>query len=431
MRNRWLIALAAIGIHISIGSVYAWSVLTRPIMAAMGWSLKETTWTFSLAILFLGLSAGLLGSVAEKMGPKKSCLWSTLFFGIGMLGTCYALEAHSLTLLYIFYGVIGGIGLGVGYITPVSTLVKYFPRNRGFATGLAIMGFGFAALIAGPLMQYLTAAYSLVQTFQILGVAYIIIMTLSSLYLKPPATVAANNAPETTDSEKTDTPNRPIKTVFNRGMNAHEAMKTWQFSALWWVFFINITCGIGLLAVASPMAQEIVGMNATEAASMVGIIGLLNGLGRIGWSTISDYIGRPFTYMLFFLIEILAFFALGHTSNSFFFQFLVFAIITCYGGGFACMPAYLSDLFGTKALSAIHGRVLTAWGFAGIAGPMLVSFLRESTNSYSGPLFVFSALFVLNLAVAVALKVFTKDHHFEAEEKVVEESLNNTSVTSA
>ena len=431
MRNRWLIALAAIGIHISIGSVYAWSVLTRPIMAAMGWSLKETTWTFSLAILFLGLSAGLLGSVAEKMGPKKSCLWSTLFFGIGMLVTGYALEAHSLTLLYIFYGVIGGIGLGVGYITPVSTLVKYFPRNRGFATGLAIMGFGFAALIAGPLMQYLTAAYSLVQTFQILGVAYIIIMTLSSLYLKPPATVAANNAPETTDSEKTDTPNRPIKTVFNRGMNAHEAMKTWQFSALWWVFFINITCGIGLLAVASPMAQEIVGMNATEAASMVGIIGLLNGLGRIGWSTISDYIGRPFTYMLFFLIEILAFFALGHTSNSFFFQFLVFAIITCYGGGFACMPAYLSDLFGTKALSAIHGRVLTAWGFAGIAGPMLVSFLRESTNSYSGPLFVFSALFVLNLAVAVALKVFTKDHHFEAEEKVVEESLNNTSVTSA
>lgn len=431
MRNRWLIALAAIGIHISIGSVYAWSVLTRPIMAAMGWSLKETTWTFSLAILFLGLSAGLLGSVAEKMGPKKSCLWSTLFFGIGMLGTGYALEAHSLTLLYIFYGVIGGIGLGVDYITPVSTLVKYFPRNRGFATGLAIMGFGFAALIAGPLMQYLTAAYSLVQTFQILGVAYIIIMTLSSLYLKPPATVAANNAPETTDSEKTDTPNRPIKTVFNRGMNAHEAMKTWQFSALWWVFFINITCGIGLLAVASPMAQEIVGMNATEAASMVGIIGLLNGLGRIGWSTISDYIGRPFTYMLFFLIEILAFFALGHTSNSFFFQFLVFAIITCYGGGFACMPAYLSDLFGTKALSAIHGRVLTAWGFAGIAGPMLVSFLRESTNSYSGPLFVFSALFVLNLAVAVALKVFTKDHHFEAEEKVVEESLNNTSVTSA
>lgn len=212
---------------------------------------------------------------------------STLFFGIGMLGTAYALEQSSLTLLYIFYGVIGGVGLGVGYITPVSTLVKYFPHNRGFATGLAIMGFGFAALIAGPLMQYLTAAYSLVQTFQILGVAYIIIMTLSSLYLKPPTTATTTTVADSKDGAKTETPK---KSIFNRGMNAHEAMKTWQFSALWWIFFINITCGIGLLAVASPMAQEIVGMNATEAASMVGIIGLLNGLGRIGWSTISDYI---------------------------------------------------------------------------------------------------------------------------------------------
>lgn len=413
MRNRWLIALAAIGIHICIGSVYAWSVLTRPIMTAMGWSLKETTWTFSLAILFLGLSAGLLGSVAEKMGPKKSGLLSTLFFGVGMLGTSFALSEANLTLLYIFYGVIGGIGLGVGYITPVSTLVKYFPRNRGFATGLAIMGFGFASLIAGPLMQWLTTQYGLVETFQILGIAYILVMIASSLYLKPPINTVATTA--------TTYPSQ----VLNRGMNAHDAMRTWQFSALWWIFFINITCGIGLLAVASPMAQEIVGMTANEAASMVGIIGLLNGLGRIVWSTVSDYLGRPFTYILFFAIEILAFLALGNTSTSFVFQFLVFAIITCYGGGFACMPAYLSDLFGTKQLSAIHGRVLTAWGMAGIAGPTLVSFLRESTNSYSGPLFVFSALFVLNLIIAIALKVYTKDRHFEADTTVALAS-NNT-----
>ncbi|KAF1683454.1 OFA family MFS transporter [Veillonella sp. R32] len=416
MRNRWLIALAAIGIHICIGSVYAWSVLTRPIMTAMGWSLKETTWTFSLAILFLGLSAGLLGSVAEKMGPKKSGLLSTLFFGVGMLGTSFALSEANLTLLYIFYGVIGGIGLGVGYITPVSTLVKYFPRNRGFATGLAIMGFGFASLIAGPLMQWLTTQYGLVETFQILGIAYILVMIASSLYLKPPVNTVTATA--------TTHPSQ----VLNRGMNAHDAMRTWQFSALWWIFFINITCGIGLLAVASPMAQEIVGMTANEAASMVGIIGLLNGLGRIVWSTVSDYLGRPFTYILFFAIEILAFLALGNTNTSFVFQFLVFAIITCYGGGFACMPAYLSDLFGTKQLSAIHGRVLTAWGMAGIAGPTLVSFLRESTNSYSGPLFVFSALFVLNLIIAIALKVYTKDRHFEADTTVALAS-NNTETT--
>lgn len=406
MRNRWLIALSAIGIHICIGSVYAWSVLTRPIMAAMGWSLKERTWTFSLAILFLGLSAGLLGGFAEKIGPKKSGLLSTLFFGIGMIGTSYALTAHSLDLLYVFYGVIGGIGLGIGYITPVSTLVKYFPRNRGFATGLAIMGFGFAALIAGPLMQKLTVAYGLIDTFRILGVAYIIIMALSSLYLKPP--VASETTADPVKAQR-------AAAILNRGMSLRDATRTWQFAALWWVFFINITCGIGLLAVASPMAQEVVGMSAGQAASMVGIIGLLNGLGRIGWSTVSDYLGRGLTYALFFLLEIIAFALLAHTTGSVMFQILVFAIITCYGGGFACMPAYLSDLFGTKQLSAIHGRVLTAWGFAGIAGPTLVSFLRESTSGYSITLYVFAGLFVLNFIVALVLKFAGQTKHYEAE----------------
>ena len=186
MRNRWLIALAAVGIHISIGSVYAWSVLTRPIMAEMGFTLSETTWTFSLAILFLGMSAGFLGRFVEKHGPKKSGLLSMLFFGSGMFGTALALHLHSLPLLYLFYGVIGGIGLGVGYITPVSTLVKYFPNHRGFATGLAIMGFGFAALIAGPVMQYLTAQFGLVENFLILGTVYMVLIGAAAMYLKPP-----------------------------------------------------------------------------------------------------------------------------------------------------------------------------------------------------------------------------------------------------
>ena len=172
-KNKWLIALSAIGIHICIGSVYAWSVLTKPIMEAMGFSLKDVTWTFSLAILFLGLSAGFLGSYVEKYGPRRSGLVSATFFCLGMFGTAFALTQHSLTLMYLFYGVIGGIGLGTGYITPVSTLVKWFPNNRGLATGLAIMGFGFASLIAGPVMQILIAKYGLVQNFLIL-VAYIL-----------------------------------------------------------------------------------------------------------------------------------------------------------------------------------------------------------------------------------------------------------------
>lgn len=399
-KNKWLIVLSAIGIHICIGSVYAWSVLTKPIMQAMGFTLQETTWTFSIAILFLGLSAGFLGSYVEKHGPRRSGLVSTVFFGIGMLGTAFALSQHSLLLMYLFYGVIGGIGLGTGYITPVSTLVKWFPNNRGLATGLAIMGFGFASLIAGPVMQLLIAKYGLINNFIILGCVYMVIMTASSLYLEPPKIPAVTEV-------KAKLASLPENNQAQYTVN--EAMKTWHFYALWWIFFTNITCGIGLLAVASPMAQEVIQMTPLAAASMVGIIGLLNGLGRIVWSTISDYIGRRNTYIMFFLLEIVAFYMLANVTDSFLFQVLIFLIITCYGGGFSCMPAYLSDLFGTKQLSAIHGRILTAWGLAGIAGPLLLSWIKETTNSYSITLYFFSGCFVISLLIAVILKLKTQN----------------------
>ena len=405
MRNRWLIALSAVGIHISIGSVYAWSVLTRPIMQQLGWSLSETTWAFSIAILFLGFSAGFLGKFVEKYGPKRSGLVSMCFFGAGMFGTALALHLGSLPLLYLFYGAIGGIGLGVGYITPVSTLVKYFPNHRGFATGLAIMGFGFAALIAGPVMQQLTARFGLTQNFLILGTVYMVLIGASSLYLKPPVKTVAQVAAA---SRRTGTAS-DVKAL---GATASEAMHTWQFGALWWIFFVNITCGIGLLAVASPMAQEVVGMDAAQAASMVGIIGLLNGGGRILWSTASDYLGRGLTYMLFFVLEVAAFALLSGTRAAFLFQALVLLIISCYGGGFSCMPAYLSDLFGTRELSAIHGRVLTAWGVAGVVGPTLVSLFREQTQGYTAILLFFAGLFVLNFAIATVLKLHGKQTAF-------------------
>ena len=398
MRNRWFIALAAIGLHISIGSVYAWSVLTRPIMADMGFTLSQTTWTFSLAILILGLSAGFLGSFAEKIGPKKSGLLAMLFWVTGLLGTAYALSIHNLTLLYLFYGIIGGIGLGIGYITPVSTLVKYFPNRPGFATGLAIMGFGFASLIAGPLMQYLVAQVGLVDTFIILGVIYLVIMGASSLYLK---------APQPKHPTRT-TKDKSTMYVHTHGMLANDAMKTWQFGTLWWVFFINITCGIGLLSLASPMAQEAIGMTPTAAASLVGIIGIFNGGGRIAWSTISDYLGRAQTYILFFIIQIIAFYLLAETNSVLTFQILILLIITCYGGGFSCMPAYLADLYGIRQLSTIHGRILTAWGLAGIAGPMLVSYFHEAGYGYTTALLCFALLFVLNTIIAIILKIYGK-----------------------
>ena len=398
MRNRWLIALAAIGLHISIGSVYAWSVLTRPIMVDTGFTLSQTTWTFSLAILMLGLSAGFLGSFAEKIGPKKSGLLAMLFWVAGLFGTAYALSIHSLTLLYLFYGIIGGIGLGIGYITPVSTLVKYFPNRPGFATGLAIMGFGFASLIAGPLMQYLVAHVGLINNFIILSITYLIVMSASSLYLKAPTP----KEPTRSNQDKS------TMYVHNHGMLANDAMKTWQFSALWWVFFVNITCGIGLLSLASPMAQETISMTPAAAASLVGIIGIFNGGGRIVWSTISDFLGRAQTYILFFIMEIIAFYLLSQTHSALTFQILILLIITCYGGGFSCMPAYLADLYGIRQLSTIHGRILTAWGLAGIAGPMIVSYFHEAGYGYSMALVCFAVLFILNTIIAIVLKMYGK-----------------------
>lgn len=405
-KNRWLIALSAMGIHICIGSVYAWSVLTKPIMESMGFTLQETTWAFSLAILFLGLSAGCLGNFVQKAGPRKSGLLSALFFVSAMFGTAAAMHFHSLPMLYIFYGVIGGIGLGTGYITPVSTLVKWFPDNRGFATGLAIMGFGFASMIAGPAMQVLVAHFGLVTNFVVLGIIYCIIMTASALYLAPPK---ADEMPLPDKAlQATEEQCRPVYADALPQFSLGEAMKTWQLYTIWWLFFVNIACGIALLAVVSPMAQEFVGMTPMAAASMVGLIGFLNGAGRIAWATVSDYIGRANTYVLFFLIEVLAFFKLSTETSSLSFQIIVLLIITCYGGGFSCMPAYLSDLFGTKSLSAIHGRILTAWGAAGVAGPLFLSWIKETTGSYAVTLQVFSAFFVISLLIMIVLKIKTR-----------------------
>lgn len=399
MKNKWLIALSAVGIHISIGNVYAWSILTTPIMKAMNISLSQTTWTFSIAILCLGLSAGFLGTFVEKLGPRKSGLLSTLFFCTGLLGTSYAVTSHSLPLLYISYGLIGGIGLGIGYITPVATLVKYFPDARGFATGLAIMGFGFASMIAGPLMQFFVSNYGLQLNFIFLAGIYGIVMIASSLYLSPPSKPKA-----TSTSSKSS-----IKFNYTKKQyTAAEAMRTWEFYALWIIFFINITCGIALLAVASPMAQEIIHMSPTMAASMVGIIGIMNGLGRIVWSSCSDYFGRANTYIAFFILEIIAFYLLTLVTNEYLFIALLLAIVSCYGGGFSCMPAYLSDIFGTKQLNAIHGRILTAWGAAGIAGPILLAIIYGCTQSYTISLYIFTSLFIISLIIAFILKLKSK-----------------------
>ena len=396
-KNRWLIAASAVGIHISIGSVYAWSVFTNPLRDLHGWGLSEISLTFSIAILFLGLSAAFMGHFVEKRGPKKSGMIAAICFGAGLVGAGFANSIGSLYLLYFFYGALGGIGLGIGYIAPVSTLVKWFPDRRGMATGLAIMGFGFASLIASPIIAALIESIGISAAFYILGVAYFIIMFASSLYLAPP--------PEGWQPEGAEIEEEEDETEDLSQSTANEAVKTVRFWALWTMLFINVTCGIAVISVASPMAQSIAGLSATAAATMVGIMGLFNGLGRIGWASVSDYIGRPNVYTTFFIIQIVAFVLLPNITNALLFQALIFIILTCYGGGFASIPAYIGDMFGTKQLGAIHGYILTAWAAAGLVGPIVVSWIRETTESYSLTLYIFTGAFVVALAISLLVRI--------------------------
>ena len=397
-KNRWLIAASAVGIHLSIGSVYAWSVFVKPIVRQSGWGFRDVQFTFSIAILFLGLSAATLGHFVEKHGPRRAGTFAAFFFGLGIAGAGIALKTNHILLLYLCYGVLGGIGLGVGYIAPVSTLVKWFPDKRGLATGLAIMGFGFASLISSPIIQRLIVTVGLANTFFLLGAAYFAVMFLSSQYLAPPKPGWMPKGYK----------QRPVSAGERRTENdlaANEAVRTRRFYWLWLMLFINVTCGIAVISVASPMAQEVIGMTASQAAAMVGLIGLFNGGGRIVWAALSDYIGRANAYTAFFAIQIVAFFLLPKTSNALVFQGLLFLIMTCYGGGFSCIPAFIGDLFGTKQLAAIHGYTLTAWAAAGLAGPIFAAWLRQRTGNYSGTLSVSLVMFALALVISLLIRM--------------------------
>ena len=413
VKNRWLIALSAVGIHISIGSVYAWSVFTKPIEKQFGWGLTNVQFTFSIAILFLGLSAAFLGHYVEKHGPRKAGILASIFFGVGITGSGLAIQLGSLPLLYLCYGVLSGIGLGVGYITPVSTLVKWFPDRRGLATGLAIMGFGFASMIASPVINALINSVGIASTFYILGIIYFVIMFSSAQYLSPPP---KGWLPAGYSTDEAGEGKKQIKKDLVQ-LTANEAVKTRRFYMLWLMLFINVTCGIAVISFASPMAQEMIGMTAAMAALMVGLNGLFNGGGRIGWASLSDYIGRPNTYTAFFLIQAILFFALPYLGNPVLFMIAMFIIMTCYGGGFSSIPAYIGDLFGTKQLGAIHGYILTAWAAAGLAGPIITSWIYESTQSYTTTLMIFSAMFVVALIISLVIRLDIKKLQEEAKRK--------------
>jgi OFA family oxalate/formate antiporter-like MFS transporter len=309
----------------------------------------------------------------------------------------------SVVMFWLTYGLLSGFGLGIGYISPVSTLVKWFPDRRGLATGMAVLGFGSGALITAPVAATLMEAINIPMTFYILGACYFLLMILGASYIAPP------KEGWMPDNMKKDiaTGKKELKEDLAQ-LTAKEAVRTKHFWMLWTMMLINTSAGIMMISVASPMAQEVVGLSAAAAATMVGIMGIFNGGGRLGWAAASDYIGRPAVFMIFFIIQIAAFFLLPSVTNAILFQVLILLVVSCYGGGFSNLPAFIGDLFGTKQLGAIHGYLLTTWSLGGVFGPMLVTQIKESTGSYIPVFYVFNGLILFAFFVSILLRADIK-----------------------
>ena len=409
MKNRWLIAASAVGVHASIGSVYAFSVFKKPLSKLLETATdNQIALTFSLAIFFLGMSAAIMGHFVERHGPRKAGMLAASFFGGGLLVAGLGAWMQNLYIIWLGYGVLGGIGLGIGYITPVSTLVKWFPDRRGFATGMAIMGFGFGAMVGAPVFNYIMEAFGVMDggiayTWFIMGAIYLVVMFASASYLERPP---EGWMPEGMKAAVASGEKKVVKDLSQ--LTANQAVKTLPFYGLWIMMFINISCGIGVIYSASPLAQETIGLSAAEAAAVVGLMSLFNGLGRLGWATFSDVLGRGNTYMAFFIIQIVAFVLLPNITSVILFQVVLYLILTCYGGGFSTLPAFIGDLFGTKELGAIHGYVLTAWAMAGLVGPQINAYLHSVTHSYETTLYVFSGAFVFALVTSFAMIAYIK-----------------------
>ncbi|HHJ6936187.1 OFA family MFS transporter, partial [Streptococcus pyogenes] len=391
----YIIATAGILLHLMLGSTYAWSVYRNPILQETGWDQAPVAFAFSLAIFCLGLSAAFMGNLVEQYGPRLTGTVSAILYASGNMLTGLAIDRKEIWLLYIGYGVIGGLGLGAGYITPISTIIKWFPDKRGMATGFAIMGFGFASLLTSPIAQWLIETEGLVATFYLLGLIYLIVMLFASqLIIKPTAAEIA-----ILDKKRLQNNSYLIE-----GMTAKEALKTKSFYCLWVILFINITCGLGLISVVAPMAQDLTGMSPEMSAIVVGAMGIFNGFGRLVWASLSDYIGRRVTVILLFLVSIIMTISLIFAHSSLIFMISIATLMTCYGAGFSLIPPYLSDLFGAKELATLHGYILTAWAIAALTGPMLLSITVEWTHNYLLTLCVFIVLYILGLMVALRLK---------------------------
>ncbi|MEU3018907.1 MULTISPECIES: OFA family MFS transporter [unclassified Nocardiopsis] len=427
--SRWFIPPAALAVHLSIGQVYAFSVFKTALVERFDTSLTAIGVVFSISIVMLGLSAAFGGKWVEANGPRKAMFVSGLCWGGGFLVGALGVATGQLWLLYLGYGVLGGIGLGIGYISPVSTLIKWFPDRPGMATGLAIMGFGGGALIASPLSAALldrfgqTPADAIVPAFLILGAVYFTAMMLGA------ATVRVPPPGWRPDGWEPPVPagGARVAEPASEGVSVERAFRTRQFWLLWIVLFCNVTAGIGILEQAAPMVQDFfAGVGPAEAAGYVGFLSLCNMLGRFVWSSTSDLLGRKRTYIGYLGIGALlyALIAVAGTGSVVLFVAVTGVILSFYGGGFATVPAYLKDLFGTFNVGAIHGRLLTAWSCAGLAGPLIVNVVadqqlaagRSGADLYTVSLYLMAAVMVVGFAANALVRALPEDSGASSDE---------------
>lgn len=432
--SRWLVPPAALCVHLCIGQAYAFSVFNLPMTRLLGisqstpddWKLTELGWIFSIAMVVLGVSAALFGRWVEEGGPRKAMFTAAICWASGFLISALGVKLHNLWLIYLGYGVIGGCALGIGYISPVSTLMKWFPDRPGMATGMAIMGFGGGALIASPLSVWLMSKFQtasdvgVLWSFITLGCVYFLFMMFGALTVRVPAPgwKPEGYVPPATTS----------KLITKNDVFVYQAIKTPQFWLIWTVLFVNTTAGIGVLGQASAMSQEMFPGRITPvaAAGLVGLMSLFNMGGRFSWASLSDYIGRKNTYFCYMVLGFILYITVpyaGGSGNVVLFVICFLIIVSMYGGGFSTVPAYLRDMFGTRYVGAIHGILLTAWSAAGIAGPVLINYIREynlahgvpKAQAYNVTMYIMAGLLVIGFIANLCFRAVDKRHHMVSE----------------
>jgi OFA family oxalate/formate antiporter-like MFS transporter len=407
INNRWAIASAGVFLQIALGAVYAWSVFRSPLANQFAWTISEVTLTFTISIFMLGVAAFLGGLWLNRSGPRVVAITGAVFYGAGVFLASFS--ANKLWWLYLSYGFIGGIGLGLGYIVPVSVLVKWFPDRRGLITGIAVGGFGAGALITAPVATYLIQNVGVLDTFAYLGLAFLIVTLITGFFMQ--------NPPEGWLPSGWKPSRRQVSERAGGDYTLAQALRTWQWYALWLLLFLNTFAGISVISQEAPIFQELVGVTAVVAASMVGLASIGNAVGRVFWAWVSDLTTRRITFLVMFLLQVILFWILPNVAAVASMTILAFVVLMCYGGGFGTMPAFAADYFGSKNVGPIYGLMLTAWGTASAVGPLLIAYMRQITGSYHRPLHIIAVV----MATSALLPLVISAPRLRAVEEIATE----------